>query len=68
MQIITIQKGFEAFECKFEQFQKDLKHSSTNSNHLNASFNYSEGFQSILMQIITIRKLFEAFDYKFKPF
>ena len=28
MQIRTIRKGFEAFECKFEQFERDSKHSN----------------------------------------
>ena len=42
MQILTIQKGFEAFECKFEPFEckfepfgKDLKRSNANSNPSN---------------------------------
>ena len=26
MQILTIRKGFEIFECKFEPFKKDSKH------------------------------------------
>ena len=26
MQILTIRKGFETFECKFESFEKDSKH------------------------------------------
>ena len=34
MQILTIQKGFEAFECKFESFEIDLKYSNANSDHL----------------------------------
>ena len=43
MQIGTIRKGFEAFECigkgfevvecKFEPFEKDSKHSNVNSNY-----------------------------------
>ena len=27
MQILTIRKGFETFECKFQPFEKDSKHS-----------------------------------------
>ena len=42
MQIRTIQKGFKAFECKFEPFERD-------SNH-------SKAIRSILIQILTIRK------------
>ena len=55
MQILTIPKGFEAFELKFETFERD---SNANSNH-------SKGIQSILMQIRTIRKEFEAFVCNF---
>ena len=55
MQILTIPKGFETFEFKFETFKRD---SNANSNH-------SKGIQSILMQIQTIRKEFEAFVCNF---
>ena len=51
MQILTIRKGFKAFECKFE---RDSKYSNANSNH-------SKGIRSIQMQILTIQKGFEAF-------
>ena len=51
MQIRTIQKGFKAFECKFEQFERDSKHLNENSNH-------SKGIQSIQMQISNIWKGF----------
>ena len=44
MQIGSIRKLLEAFECKFEPFERDLKHSNANSNH-------SKGFQSILMKL-----------------
>ena len=54
MQIRTIRKGFEAFQFKFEPFERDWKHSNSNSNH-------SKGIRSIEMQIRTIRKGFEAF-------
>ena len=54
MQIRSNRKGFKAFECKFEPFERDLKHSNANSSH-------SKGFQSIRMQILSIRKGFEAF-------
>ena len=57
MQIITIQKGFEAFECKFEAFESDSKYSNANSNHL-------KGIRSIRMQIRSIRKWFEVFQCK----
>ena len=61
MQIRTIGNGFEAFECKFEPFERDSKGSNPNSNH-------SKGFGSILMQIRAIRKGLEAFEFKFEPF
>jgi len=51
MQILTIQKGFETFECKFEPFEPNLKHLNANSNH-------SKGIQSIQMQNLTIREGF----------
>ena len=54
MQILTIQKKFQAFECKLKTFELDLKHSNANSNH-------SKGIQSIQMQIRNIRKGFKAF-------
>ena len=53
--------GFEAFEWKFEVFERYWKHSNANSNH-------SKGFRSILMQIRAIRKGLEAFEFKFEPF
>ena len=49
MQIPTIRKGFKAFECKFEPFERDSKHSNANSNN-------SKGIQSIRMQIRNTRK------------
>ena len=58
MQIWTIQKGFEAFDSKFEPFEIDSKHSNACSNH-------SKGIWSIRMQILTIRKGFEEFECKF---
>ena len=58
MQILTIRKGFEAFQCKFEPFERD---SNANSNH-------SKGIRSIRMQIRTITKEFEAIESKFEPF
>ena len=60
MEIRTICKGFEAFECKLEPFEKDSKHSNANLIH-------SKGIRSIRMQIWTIRKRFEAFESKFEP-
>ena len=41
MEIRTIRKGFEAFESKFESFERDSNHSNPNSNH-------SKGIRSIL--------------------
>ena len=58
IQIITIQKRFEAFKCKFETFERDFKPSNADSNHL-------KGIQSIQMQIVNIRKAFETFKCKF---
>ena len=54
MQIRTIQKGFKAFECKFQLFEKNSKHSKI--------------IRSILNQIQTIGKGFEAFECKFEQF
>ena len=42
IQIGITRKGFEAFECKYEQFERDLKH--------------SKGIHCIRIQIRTIRK------------
>ena len=58
MQIRTIRKGLEAFEFKFEPFERDSKHSNANAN-------FSKGIRRIEMQIRTIRKGFEAFKFKF---
>ena len=33
MQILNIQKGFEIFEYKVEQIERNLKDSNANSNH-----------------------------------
>jgi len=54
MQILTIWKGFEAFE-------RDSKHSNANSN-------YSKRIRSIRMQILTIQTKFEAFECKLELF
>ena len=56
MQIRSIRKVLEAFECKFEPFESDSKHSNANSSHLKV-------IRSIQMQIRTIRKGFEAFKW-----
>ena len=61
IQILIIRKGFEAFECKFEPFERYSKHSNANSNHL-------KGIRSVEMQIPTIRKGFEAFKCEFEQF
>ena len=58
MQIWTIWKGFKAFECKFEPFERDSK-------HLNAYLNHSKGSRNIRMDIRTIQKGFEDFECKF---
>ena len=71
MQIVTIRtksnsnpsneirrKGLEAFECKFEIFERDSMHSNPSTNHL-------KGIRSIRMQV---RKGFEAFESKFELF
>ena len=57
MQIRTIRKGFEAFECKFEPFERDSKHSNANSNNSNQIW-------SIQMQIRNLQTRFEAFERK----
>ena len=51
MQILAIQKGFEAFISKFEPFEKDSK-------HLNAISTYLKWIRSIRMQIRTFRNEF----------
>ena len=58
MQIRIIQNGFEAFNSKFESFEKDSKLSNPISN-------ISKWIWGIRMQILTIRKGFEAFECKF---
>ena len=40
MKFLTIRKGLEAFEFKFEPFERDSK-------HLNANLNPSKGIRSI---------------------
>ena len=61
MQIQTIWKEFEAFDCKFKPFERDSKHTNANSYHSNQ-------IRSIRMQIPTIQTKCEAFECKFKPF
>ena len=61
MKFLTIRKGLEAFEFKFEPFQRDSKHS-------NANLNLSKGIRSIPKEMLTIRKEFEAFKFKFETF
>ena len=56
MQIRTIQKGFKAFECKFEPFEKNSNHLKGYSKHSNANSSLSKAIQSIQMQILTIWK------------
>ena len=51
MQIRTTRKRLEAFECKFEAFKRDSKHSNVNSNHW-------LGIRSNRMQIQMIQKGF----------
>ena len=59
MQILTIQKRFEAFQCKCEPFKRDSKHSNANSNPCNE-------IREIRMQILIILKGFEAFECNFE--
>ena len=33
LQVLSIWEEFEAFDCKFEPFKKDSKHSKANSNN-----------------------------------
>ena len=60
MQIQTIRKGFQAFECKFELLERDSRHSNPNPNH-------SKGIQRIRMQVLTIRMGFKVFECNFEP-
>ena len=66
MEIRTIQKGFEAFETKFEPFERDSKHSK-GFEAFEWKFEPLERIRSIRMEIRTIRKGFEAFEWKFEP-
>ena len=67
MPILTIQMGFEGFECtiwtgfeplkcKVEPFGRDLKLSNENSKHLVENLNHSSGIWTIQIQIWTIQK------------
>jgi len=49
MQVRTIRKGFEVFECKFQPFELDSKLSNVNLNLLN-------GIRSVWMQILTFER------------
>ena len=57
MQNLTIRKGFEAFECKFEQSERQSKLLKPNSNQ-------STEIRSVEIQIRTIRKGFKPFQCK----
>ena len=61
MRMLTVWKAFEAFECKFEAFERDSKHSNVNSKH-------SKGIRSIRMEILPIWTKFEAFECLFEAF
>ena len=75
MQIRTIRKGLEAFEFKFEPFERDSKHSNANSNNSKVIRiiwmqiqTIQKDIRNIRMQIRTIRKGFIAFECKFETF
>ena len=75
MEIWTIRKRFEAFEWKFEPFERDLKHSNQNLNHLKVIrsiwmeiWTIRKGFVAFESKIWTIQKGFEAFESKFETF
>ena len=57
MQILIIRKAFLEFECKFEPFERDLKHPNPNLKHLNQIL-------IIQMQIRTLQARFEALECK----
>ena len=60
MQILSIWKGFEEYECKFEPFERDSKHSNAYSKgfyHSNANFNYLNDIWNIRIQIVAIRTI-----------
>ena len=58
-------KGFKVFECKFQPFNRDSKHSNANSNYLKM---IRSTWMQIRTQIPIIWKGFEAFEHKFEQF
>ena len=68
MQILIIRKGFEAFECNFnnskgtEAFDSKFKPFEMDSNLSNPISKHSKGIRGIRMQIQTIRMGFGAFE------
>ena len=83
MQILTIRKGFEAVESKFDirsiwipirttwngfqTFECKFKPFQRDSKQSNSNSNHSKGIRSIQMEILIIRKGFQAFESKFEP-
>jgi len=62
MQIRTIRNGLEAFECKFEQFERDSKRSNANLNHSEGIWSIWMEIRNIRMEIVSLQKGFEAFE------
>ena len=65
MQILTIRKGFEAFDRKLEPFETDLSHLNANSNHSKRIWSIRMQIRMQIRIIPIIRKGFEAFEHKF---
>ena len=49
MQIWAIQTGLQAFECKFEQFERDSNHYNANLNTSDENSSHSKVIQTIQM-------------------
>ena len=56
MQILTIEKWFEAFEYKFKHFESEFEPIERDSKHSNPNSNHSTGIWTIRIQIRPIRQ------------
>ena len=67
MQIVTIWKRFEAFECHSKGISRIGIQILTIQKRFEAFECHSKGISGEI-QILTIQKGFEAFEFKFEPF